>query len=212
MEREEKEKIIQHLLEELKSGKSEEEVKKEYDSYFKEDNWSLSSTVKTPKLEENLPTSSLFEEKNPLILLAEENGALRALSKTIKMDLEREDEISKKMLVSSIERFLALTVHYEKMQKLIFPLLEKQGVKDIPYWVKRENDALISLKRIHKDIQGNNPFLYQNEIKNFLEDVEKNIVYENRFFFPVLDDSLNEIELYELYLQERMIGFCLIRV
>ena len=57
-----------------------------------------------------------------------------------------------------------------------------------------------------------NPFFYIDEIKAVLDEIESNIVYENRFFLPVLEDNMDEIALFELYIQERMMGFALIRL
>lgn len=209
MAKTEKEIILEKLMAELKEGKDEEEVRKEYETLFpKEDSWSISSKSKVPK---TITTdyTPLSEEKNPLVLLAEENGAFRALMKTIRMDLLQDDEVSRRMILSSLERIQALTLHYEKMQKLVFPLLKKYGIDNTDSFAENENRILHNLKNIEEERKKGEK--NDGEIKKILDAIESNIVKENRFFFPVLESNMDEIELYEMYLQERMMGFALIR-
>ncbi len=210
---EERRKEIERILKDIKEGKSEEEVKKEYEKLFqKPNNWETSSNAKVPELND-LAISSLSEEKNPLVLLAEENGAFRALMKTIKTDLQHEDDVSLHMLHDSLERIQILSLHYDKMQKLIFPLLDRFGVEDLSTYINKEEEVLTSLRKIKvKNDAFISPFEYKDEIKEVLDKIESNIVYENRFFFPVLEENMDDISLYELYLEERVMGFALIRV
>ena len=207
-----KEKELKRMLDELKEGKSEEEAQQEFDQLFKKDNWETSSQAKIPEIRKEAVTS-LSDEKNPLVLLAEENGAFRALMKTIRMDLNHEDEVSLHMLKETLQRIQILSLHYDKMQKLIFPLLDKYGIDKLTFYKEKEDHVLVSLKQIKvKNDAGINPFFYIDEIKAVLDEIESNIVYENRFFFPVLEDNMDEIALFELYIQERMMGFALIRL
>ncbi len=208
----EKRKEIEQMLKEMKVGKSEDEIKKEYEKLFVRNNWETSSQAKVPQTE-NSTYRSLSDEKNPLVLLAEENGAFRALMKTIRMDLNQEDRVSLSMLKDSLERIQILSLHYDKMQKLIFPLLEKYEVENLSLYIDKEEDVLLLLKKIKvKNDASLSPFEYQDEIKEALDKMESNIVYENRFFFPVLEENMDEISLFELYLEERRMGFALIRV
>lgn len=209
----EKRKEIEQMLQEMKaSGKSQEELIKEYERLFQKNNWETSSKAKIPTIQ-NDSYSSLSDEKNPLVLLAEENGAFRALMKTIRIDISHEDSVSLSMLKDSLERIQILSLHYDKMQKLIFPLLAKYEVENISSYIDKEEDVLTSLRKIKvKNDAGISPFEYEEEIKDTLDKIETNITYENRFFFPVLEENMDEISLYELYLEERQMGFALIRV
>lgn len=209
----EKRKEIEQMLQEMKaSGKSQEELTKEYEKLFKKNNWETSSKAKIPTIQNDY-YSSLSDQKNPLVLLAEENGAFRALMKTIRIDISHEDSVSLSMLKDSLERIQILSLHYDKMQKLIFPLLAKYEVENISSYIDKEEDVLTSLRKIKvKNDVGISPFEYEEEIKDTLDKIETNITYENRFFFPVLEENMDEISLYELYLEERQMGFALIRV
>lgn len=211
--REERRKEIEQMLKDLKDGKSDEEVRKEYQKLFqKPDNWNVSANAKVPEVNENT-ISALSDEKNPLVLLAEENGAFRALMKTIQTDLQHEDDIALHMLKESLERIQVLSLHYDKMQKLIFPLLDHFGVENLSTYINKEEEVLVSLRKIKvKNDASISPFEYKEEIKGVMDKIETNIIYENRFFFPVLEENMDEISLYELYLEERMMGFALIRV
>ncbi len=209
----ERRKELEQMLKEMKeSNKSDEEIMKEYETFFQRNNWLTSSQAKVPVVEKN-SYSSLSDEKNPLVLLAEENGAFRALMKTIRIDLSHDDAVSLSMLKDSLERIQILSLHYDKMQKLIFPLLDKYDVENLFSYIDKEEDVLMSLRKIKvKNDCGISPFEYEEEIKETLDKIETNITYENRFFFPVLEENMDEISLYELYLEERQMGFALIRV
>ena len=209
----ERRKELEQMLKEMKeSNKSNEEIMKEYEKLFQRNNWETSSQTKVPVVEQN-SYSSLSDEKNPLVLLAEENGAFRALMKTIRIDLSHDDAVSLSMLNDSLERIQILSLHYDKMQKLIFPLLDQYDVENLSSYIDKEEDVLMSLRKIKvKNDAGISPFVYEEEIKETLDKIETNITYENRFFFPVLEENMDEISLYELYLEERRMGFALIRV
>lgn len=209
----EKRKEIEQMLQEMRASvKSQEELTKEYEKLFQKNNWETSSKAKIPTIQ-NDSYSSLSDEKNPLVLLAEENGAFRALMKTIRIDISHEDSVSLSMLKDSLERIQILSLHYDKLQKLIFPLLAKYEVENISSYIDKEEDVLTSLRKIKvKNDAGISPFEYEEEIKDTLDKIETNITYENRFFFPVLEENMDEISLYELYLEERQMGFALIRV
>lgn len=209
----ERRKELEQMLKEMKeSNKSNEEIMKEYEKLFQRNNWETSSQTKVPVVEQN-SYSSLSDEKNPLVLLAEENGAFRALMKTIRIDLSHDDAVSLSMLNDSLERIQILSLHYDKMQKLIFPLLDQYDVENLSSYIDKEEDVLMSLRKIKvKNDAGISPFEYEEEIKETLDKIETNITYENRFFFPVLEENMDEISLYELYLEERQMGFALIQV
>lgn len=209
----ERRKELEQMLKEMKeSNKSNEEIMKEYEKLFQRNNWETSSQTKVPVVEQN-SYSSLSDEKNPLVLLAEENGAFRALMKTIRIDLSHDDAVSLSMLNDSLERIQILSLHYDKMQKLIFPLLDQYDVENLSSYIDKEEDVLMSLRKIKvKNDAGISPFVYEEEIKETLDKIETNITYENRFFFPVLEENMDEISLYELYLEERQMGFALIQV
>lgn len=209
----ERRKKLERMLKEMKeSNKSNEEIMKEYEKLFQRNNWETSSQTKVPVVEQN-SYSSLSDEKNPLVLLAEENGAFRALMKTIRIDLSHDDAVSLSMLNDSLERIQILSLHYDKMQKLIFPLLDQYDVENLSSYIDKEEDVLMSLRKIKvKNDAGISPFEYEEEIKETLDKIETNITYENRFFFPVLEENMDEISLYELYLEERQMGFALIQM
>ncbi len=201
--------FLDHLLEELKKGKSEDEVKKEFLSrYPNEKNaWNLSSNVPYKVNNSEYSYSSLKDEKNPLVLLAEENGAFRALSQSIRIELNNNDNESKSLITDYLERFRQINLHYKKIQNLLFPYLKTldanalRSIKEKEDYITDELNEILQTNEYSKD-----------KILNVLNKTESNIIHENKFIYPLLEEELSSIELYEIYLKECEIGFSLIKV
>jgi hypothetical protein len=209
----EKEQILTSLIQKLHDGVSEDLVKEEYLKYFPEaeNAWEKSMKTRVPEIKKDSVVSSYQLERDPLVLLAEENGALRALLKNLYFDLssERQDDVTFNMIDYEIHRLLSIRLHYEKIQSLLFPLLEERGVKNLKEVEEKENEVVSSLAELA------DADLKKEEIKEavvkVLDQIESNIVYENHFLLPVLDGTLLEAQKEELLFKELEIGLTLLR-
>ena len=203
-----KEQEIKRLLQELKDGKDEKEVKKEFLALFKEDNWTKSSKTPLPDLSTTKETLS-YEDDNPLVIFAEENGALRALLVNIRTDLSSLDEVAVSMLDEELNRLSQIQIHYRKKEEILFPYLTKLDVKGLDQVKSKDEKVLEVLKNLS---QSKDPYETKKEgILSLLRQIEENIAYENHFLLPILDDHLKEEELFDIILQSEEIGYCLIR-
>lgn len=192
-----KTKIIDELLKELKEGKPEEEVKKKFELYFGKDE--LDSLYK--KNADVLSCPDYILERNPLVYLAMENGAIRALKKNVLMDLNSEDEISKKMLPIEKERLLDIKKHYEKIRKTIFPFIGEHLKKEQSLTIQKEEKVISYLK-------GN---LDREAFFEVLSLIEQNIIEENHLYLPYVEDNYELEEILYFFDEFKKIGTCLLR-
>lgn len=208
MTSEEKETIYARLLAELKAGKSEEEVKKEFYEAFPEQNpWNQSKEEDKGSSSETPNTNYL--EENPLVVFAEENGALRALMKNIRIDMESKDEVAKRMLLDELNRFGEIAIHYQKKEELLFPLLEKYSVDALEERKKEDDEVLLLQKQNLASLKEGK--IDKDRLHQLLQLTEKEITDENHFLLPILDEKMTEEELLALTLASDNIGYCLIR-
>lgn len=198
-----KNKILDEMIQRLKNGESEEAVKKDFVSYFGVDALKELYEKNTKR-----DIYSTMEKDNVLVLLAEENGALRALMKNILLDLETEDELSKSMLRSEMGRFSQISLHFKKVRILLnlLPKEMEEKKKDIE---KKEEMILSSLHILSKEKDFHH---VDGEVREFLSLVENNIADENHFLLPYLEenDSFEELSFFLPSFDE--IGYCLIRI
>lgn len=195
----EKIEIINHLLEELESGKTEEEVKDEFIKEFGEEEYlSLMGEYKSY----SLPVEK--EQKNPLVYLAEENGALRALKKNILLELSYEDA-SKEHVRWATERLLQVKKHYAKIQNVLFPFL-KGELKEEQTALFSEEEKVVSLLSNYL-LSGDTEILY-----DALFQLEKNIEKENHLLLPYLEENYSLEEMMPFFDDFKRIGGCLISI
>lgn len=215
MESSEKEKILTELINKLHEGVPEEEVKKEFLHYFpnaEENSWEKSLHAAVPELKNNTDITQYQMEKDPLVLLAEENGALRALIRNIQFDIQgkHNDEVYWNMISYEMERLSSIRYHYEKMQRLFIPLLKEKGVEDLDVVIEKENDVVSSIAELREERRYDEKDV-KDRILELLSCIESNIVYENHFLLPILDGTFTEEEKIDLLLRELSIGLTLIR-
>lgn len=203
MENMNKDKILEDMLRKLREGADEEEVKKEFVSVFGED-----ALKELYRQNQGKDIYSSMEKDDVLVLLAEENGALRALSKNILLDLETEDDVSKSMLKDEMERLSQISLHFKKVNILLelLPCDMKEKKKEI---LEKEADILSSLDRLHekKDFH-----LMSEEVRSLLQDIEEGIVRENHFLLPFLEENYSFEELSFFLSSFDEVGYCLIKI
>lgn len=194
--------LLDRLLKELKEGRNEEEIRKELNEYY-------SSEKKTSSIIKD--SNPLDDEHDPLVLYAEENGAFRALIKSIKTDLKSDDDLSKTMIPQYLDRMKSLQLHYKKMDELFMPYLKRLLPIEKTEGIENEQNYLLSFLSNEKVIAKEGR-LSPDKISSFLAKLEERIIDENRFLLPLLEDNLSHEELDYLYLEECRIGFALLRI
>lgn len=118
--------LLTRLLEELERGVPEEQIRNEYDAAFGKG--SLDRLL-NPRKE----GTKRFDD-NPLVLRAEENGAIRALRENRQKDRKSpKDDFRIQILDEERKRLSGITLHYNKIKDLLLPLIQ-----DLPQESKEE--------------------------------------------------------------------------
>jgi hypothetical protein len=191
----EKQKLIEKYLTDIQSGKEEKLVLAEMESTLGPE--FVSALTSKGKGE----TQDYREEENPLLLLAEENGALRALMKNIYFDLSTLDDLSKRLLVEEYERLGQIKHHFEKIDKVCLCFLDDEKSLEIRNAQKKIMKEYHDLEET-KDIQS---------LPLLLEDIEKNIIHENHFLLPLLEEKLDDAQLRMIWIAFMGFDKCLLR-
>ncbi len=190
------EQLIDEFLLRLKNGEDEETVRNDYEKAFGKT--SLQSHVK--RNEENYLT-----EENPLLLLAEENGALRALKKNIRFDFSTQDDLSISLLKEEIARLDQIKYHFKKIENVLLPFLDDETKKK--EFLSREKNILQRMTALEKE---ENPFANKDEWLSLLDEIETNIVYENHFLLPLMEERLDSFLLKVIWISFLNYKTCLI--
>lgn len=190
------EQLIDEFLLRLKNGEDEETVRNDYEKAFGKT--SLQSHVK--RNEENYLT-----EENPLLLLAEENGALRALKKNIRFDFSTQDDLSLSLLKEEIARLDQIKYHFKKIENVLLPFLDDETKKK--EILSREKNILQRMTALEKE---ENPFANKDEWLSLLDEIETNIVYENHFLLPLMEERLDSFLLKVIWISFLNCKTCLI--
>ncbi len=190
------EQLIDEFLLRLKNGEDEETVRNDYEKAFEKT--SLQSHVK--RNEENYLT-----EENPLLLLAEENGALRALKKNIRFDFSTQDDLSISLLKEEIARLDQIKYHFKKIENVLLPFLDDETKKK--EILSREKNILQRMTALEKE---ENPFANKDEWLSLLDEIETNIVYENHFLLPLMEERLDSFLLKVIWISFLNYKTCLI--
>lgn len=192
----ENEQLIDEFLLRLKNGEDEDAVRNDYEKAFGK--ISLQSHVKRNE-------ANYLTEENPLLLLAEENGALRALKKNIRFDFSTQDELSLSLLKEEIARLDQIKYHFEKIEKVLLPFLDDETKKK--EILSREKKVLRRMTALEKE---ENPFANQDEWLSLLDEIEANIVYENHFLLPLMEERLDSFLLKVIWVSFLNYKTCLI--
>ncbi len=190
------EQLIDEFLLRLKNGEDEETVRNDYEKAFGKT--SLQSHVK--RNEENYLT-----EENPLLLLAEENGALRALKKNIRFDFSTQDDLSLSLLKEEIARLDQIKYHFKKIENVLLPFLDDETKKK--EILSREKNILQRMTALEKE---ENPFANKDEWLSLLDEIETNIIYENHFLLPLMEERLDSFLLKVIWISFLNYKTCLI--
>lgn len=145
---------------------------------------------------ENDTGDNYLETENPLLLLAEENGALRALMQNIVFDFSQDDEVSKVVLDGSLARLSAFKNHYRKIDEVLLYFLHDEKKAD--EFREEEKSVSDTYDELMKDVSD--VFGHKKEWIQLLDMMEKNIIHENHFLLPRLEMTLNDFDLQTIWI------------
>lgn len=197
--------LLTRLLEELERGVPEEQIRSEYDAAFGKG--SLDRLL-NPRKE----GAKRFDD-NPLVLRAEENGAIRALRESRQKDRKSpKDDFRIQILDEERKRLSGITLHYNKIKDLLLPLIQ-----DLPQESKEEivSDRDVALSdrknfktRLKAKDQGQTlDESFQKRISSLMICIHT----ENEYLLPLLDERLNDFSLFLLKQNRDAKGYFLIR-
>lgn len=197
--------LLTRLLEELERGVPEEQIRSEYDAAFGKG--SLDRLL-NPRKE----GAKRFDD-NPLVLRAEENGAIRALRESRQKDRKSpKDDFRIQILDEERKRLSGITLHYNKIKDLLLPLIQ-----DLPQESKEEivSDRDVALSdrknfktRLKAKDQGQTlEESFQKRISSLMICIHT----ENEYLLPLLDERLNDFSLFLLKQNRDAKGYFLIR-
>lgn len=197
--------LLTRLLEELERGVPEEQIRNEYDAAFGKG--SLDRLLNPGK-----EGTKRFDD-NPLVLRAEENGAIRALRENRQKDRKSpKDDFRIQILDEERKRLSGITLHYNKIKDLLLPLIQ-----DLPQESKEEivSDRDVALSdrknfktRLKAKDQGQTlEESFQKRISSLMICIHT----ENEYLLPLLDERLNDFSLFLLKQNRDAKGYFLIR-
>lgn len=187
----------------MKNNNSSVNVLSENDG--EESKMKTEAKIVKPDLTKSSKDNYLVSE-NPLLLLAEENGALRALSKNIVFDFSDDDDISRSMLLHLLPKLSQIKNHFSKIEEILLCFLpDEEKKKEI---ISKEKLILSKLEELSEEMTE---FLsHRKEWILLLDDIEKNIIYENHFLLPLMEQRLSEFDLRTIWIAFLGYARCLI--
>ena len=161
---------------------------------------------------------------HPIDTFKKENIELGKLVKELREKFDgikdvKEEEFAGKILeITQLFNLLTdVEKHYLKLENLLFPYLEKNGITGPPKVMWGKHDEVRELLKASVEILAQGAGLSPEELESVflmvlqptIDAVEDMIGKEEQILLPMSHDKLNEIEWYEIYTQTPDIGFCL---
>lgn len=195
---------LTRLVRELEEGKDREAVLKEYGRIFGKE--------AADKLLDPRKAGTKPYDGNPLVLRAEENGALRALLESIKKDFASEkDSIRNKRLSDEFSRLQGLSLHYSKVKEMLLPLLSDLPMESKKEIIQDEEDAIELVRKCSSLLEKGDDLIRAKTLPSLFSLLELNRKNENCYLLPLLDERLNDRSLYLLKKNRDRKGYFLIR-
>ncbi len=196
--------LLSRLLEELESGVPEYRIREEYDAAFGKG--ALDRLI-NPRKE----GTKRFDE-NPLVLRAEENGAIRALRENRQKDRNGpKDGLRIQRLNDEIGRLSGITLHYNKVKELILPLISDLDQKAKDEIVSDRDIALDNRNDFSSALAGSqSEQAIKDCFKKRVSSLSICIRTENEYLYPLLDERLNDFSLFLLKQNRDTKGYFLI--
>lgn len=171
----------------------------------------------------DLSASKTIPAGHPVDVLMQENRALKKVTDEASealASLSNRDATEQKAtileLIGLFNQLIDVDKHYQRKEYLLFPYLEKAGVTGPPkvMWGKHDeirellNGSLEILKTPDvsiDDLAAASEIVLQPAVRGIAD----MIVKEEEILFPMLMDSLSDVEWYDIQEQSLEIGYCL---
>lgn len=242
---EDRKRLLKELIRQLHAGVSPEEVKEKFKRVLKDISPLEISKIEQELIEEGMPREEIqrlcdvhlavFREQlerqkppvaseNPIGILMEEHKVLQGLlRKMIEIVNKVQKAEETRLVVEEIkhlkhiaEDFLDAEKHYLREENVLFPLLEKHGVREPPAMMWKEHDEIRGLKkRLHSLIEDHEEMSFQ-DFKRELGDtatslnslLSSHFFKENNILFPAALRLVTEQEWAEALEDFDEIGYC----
>jgi len=164
-----------------------------------------------------------FKSWHPVTLFIRENEALREATRKINHLIQEVDSITDPLtdealilqLQSSIYKIGEFINHYNRKEKLIFPLLEKHGQFSLTRIMWAEDDRIRNLYKSTKSMMdrlNSLNFIYVKEtFEHFYENFKEMFYQEETFLIPVIIDIFDEKDWLSIHEESNAFGFALVK-
>jgi len=204
--------IIQLEEELIQEGISREEIHKLCDLHLSL--FQSSFGKETVQIEATSPISILKEEHNVIQIFAEE-------LKTIANQMQSFDDYS--LASKSIDKLIELSnkfkdsaSHYLREENVLFPSLDKKGIKEPPKIMWMEHDMIRSLeKNLYSLIESRSDIAFKRFVSqlqeiaiNLHETITSHFYKENNILFAMAQKVLSDDEMVEIKKEFDRLGYC----
>ena len=242
---EDRKRLLKELIKQLHAGVSPEEVKERFKEALKGISPLEISRIEQELIEEGMPREEIqrlcevhlavFREQlerqkphvapgNPVSILMEEHKVLQGLLEKMLEIVNRVQQTEEPHSVAEeinhlrhiAEDFLDAEKHYLREENVLFPLLEKHGVREPPAIMWKEHDEIRGWKKkLHKLIESYESMSFQDFKRELGETatslnslLSSHIFKENNILFPTALRLVTEQEWAEALEDFDEIGYC----
>jgi PAS domain S-box-containing protein len=160
------------------------------------------------------PIHILMEEHKMLLQLADELKSLAKMMKASKDSASTGDKIEQ--LSHIVKHLRDSDSHYIREENVLFPSLEKHGIKEPPAIMWMEHDRIRDIKKIVYRIVDNSKIKASEDFVGQLDEValalaemlSSHFYKENNILFPAALEVIDESEWLEIRRQFDEMGYC----
>lgn len=233
--------LLKQLIKRLHEGENPESIKEEFQRVFGSVSPTEIAIVEEELIKEGLPREevqrlcdvhlqvfkeslkeSKFEKGHPVFILQEEHRALLQMAEELVNELKEMGDPGElreekwKILEAISHHFKESEKHYLREENVLFPYLEKHGIKEPPAIMWMEHDKIRALKKEFFDLleeRGSfEPPEWISRLKqssNLIKETLSSHFYkENNILFPMAQKVFSSDEWAEARAQFDEIGYC----
>ncbi len=241
----ERKEMLKELIRKIHRGEDPEKLKREFRELFGSVTTTEIAQIEQELIQEGMPREEVMrlcevhlavfqealekekaktQEGHPVTILMEEHKKLIEFSELLKKKIEEVKAINdfdtKKQILSDIENiakhFKESEKHYLREENVLFPYLEKHGIKEPPAIMWMEHDKIRAIKKdLYKIVDNYNNMSFDEFIGKIevlaigLGDMLSSHFYkENNILFPMGLHVITEDEWKDIRLQFDEIGYC----
>ncbi|ADM27144.1 putative PAS/PAC sensor protein [Ignisphaera aggregans DSM 17230] len=156
------------------------------------------------------PLDILVKENDEILKLSEALG-MYITSISIESDHNKLNELYSKAFELAEKLYRASRIHYQKLQMVVFPYLERFGIYAVPrvLW-GRENEAITKIRRLRELLRNRGMVNEIVEIgKAVVSDVSELIFRESKILYPAIWSIFSEGIWKAIYEEFKEIGFAI---